>query len=86
MAGHRTIVSLLGTLGDVDHPGRPVVSRGSAARLAKRPPGPQALRQLATQSASSRRAAQAEALAEVQADRAAGVPRISFAEIKRKHG
>lgn len=31
-------------------------------------------------------AADAEALAEVQADRAAGVPRISYAEIKRKHG
>ena len=27
-----------------------------------------------------------EALAEVQADRAAGVPRISYAEIMRKHG
>ncbi|MGH2844249.1 MAG: hypothetical protein ACRDKL_11815 [Solirubrobacteraceae bacterium] len=26
------------------------------------------------------------ALAEVQADRASGVPRISYAEIKRKHG
>ncbi len=31
-------------------------------------------------------AADDEALAEVQADRAAGVPRISYAEIKRKHG
>jgi hypothetical protein len=31
-------------------------------------------------------AADEEALAEVQADRAAGVPRISFAEMKRKHG
>jgi predicted ArsR family transcriptional regulator len=31
-------------------------------------------------------AADEEALAEVQADRAAGVPRISYAEIKRKHG
>ncbi len=30
-------------------------------------------------------AADDEALAEVQADRAAGVPRISYAEIKRKH-
>jgi hypothetical protein len=30
-------------------------------------------------------AAEEEALAEVQADRAAGVPRISYAEIKRKH-
>ena len=27
-----------------------------------------------------------EALAEVQADRAAGVPRISYAEIVHKHG
>jgi hypothetical protein len=27
-----------------------------------------------------------EALAEVEADRANGVPRVSFAEIKRKHG
>ncbi|MGI8921070.1 MAG: hypothetical protein ACR2HD_05260 [Solirubrobacteraceae bacterium] len=27
-----------------------------------------------------------QALAEVQADRAAGVPRIPYAEIKRKHG
>jgi len=27
-----------------------------------------------------------DALAEVQADRAAGVPRISYAEIMRKHG
>jgi predicted ArsR family transcriptional regulator len=31
-------------------------------------------------------AAHEEALAEVQADRAADVPRISFAEMKRKHG
>jgi hypothetical protein len=31
-------------------------------------------------------AADEEALAEVQADRAAGVPRISYAEIMRKHG
>ncbi len=30
--------------------------------------------------------ADAEALAEVRADRAAGVPRTSYAEIKRKHG
>lgn len=30
-------------------------------------------------------AADEQALAEVQADRAAGVPRISHAEIKRKH-
>lgn len=31
-------------------------------------------------------AADERALAEVQADRAAGVPRISYAEIMRKHG
>lgn len=31
-------------------------------------------------------AADEKALAEVQADRAAGVPRISYAEIMRKHG
>lgn len=31
-------------------------------------------------------AADEDALAEVQADRAAGVPRISYAEIMRKHG
>ncbi len=31
-------------------------------------------------------AADEEALAEVHADRAAGVPRISFAEMRRKHG
>lgn len=31
-------------------------------------------------------AADEEALGQVQADRAAGVPRISYAEIKRKHG
>jgi len=31
-------------------------------------------------------AADEAALAEVQADRAAGVPRISYAEIMRKHG
>lgn len=31
-------------------------------------------------------AAEEQALAEVKADRAAGVPRISFAEMKRKHG
>ena len=31
-------------------------------------------------------AADEDVLAEVQADRAAGVPRISYAEIMRKHG
>lgn len=31
-------------------------------------------------------AADEQALAQVQADRAAGVPRSSFAEMKRKHG
>ena len=31
-------------------------------------------------------AADEQALAEVQADRVAGVPRISYAEMKRKHG
>jgi hypothetical protein len=31
-------------------------------------------------------AADEQALAEVQADRSAGVPRISYAEITRKHG
>ena len=31
-------------------------------------------------------AADEQALAEVQADRATGVPRISYAEIMRKHG
>ena len=31
-------------------------------------------------------AADEAALAEVQADRAAGVPRISYAEVMRKHG
>ena len=30
--------------------------------------------------------AEEQALAEVAADRAAGIPRISFAELKRKHG